>query len=74
MSHYYAVIDDAGKCYEVRHSIIPVCDPHYVVISNYSIEYLSKYYWPVLKFVDCDTDFSGDWYLDASHSVKEVRR
>lgn len=72
MSYCYALIDNSGKCYEVRRMIMRVLRPCYVPIDNVSIDYLSKYYWPIPNFVDCKENFCGQWYLDAGHTIKGV--
>lgn len=72
MRYMYAVINDAGKCYEVRRSTNYVCDRHYVPIGEVSAKYLSKYYHPIPNIVDSDADFVGRWYADVSHTIEEV--
>lgn len=72
MKYHYAVIDAAGKCCGIRNTAIYICDPYYVPIEDGSTKYLSKYYWPILAFADYHEDFNGEWYLDASHTIKEV--
>ena len=72
MKYHYAIIDDIGKCYGIRNTPVHICDPHYIPIYDNFNKYLSKYYWPILPFTDCHDDFSGEWYLDASHTIKEV--
>lgn len=67
----YAMIDSTGKCYEIRDTTNSRRDPYYVPIGDSNL-YLSKYYWPILEFSDYDTDFNGEWYLDAAHTIKEV--
>lgn len=70
MKYNYAIIDNAGKCYSVRNTVNYVCSPYYVPINQLSTVYLSKYYWPVSDIVDFHNDFNGEWYLDASHTIK----
>lgn len=73
MKYHYAIIDKVGQCYAIYNTTNHVCDPYHIPIENdNSMKYLSKYYWPVLDFADCDTDFTGAWYLDAKHTIKEV--
>ena len=68
----YAVINDLGKCYEVYATTNCTCDKYHVPISDKNINYLSKYYYPIPQYVDGDFDFTGDWYLDIEHTIKEV--
>ena len=72
MRYLYAIINDYGKCYEVRRCTDCVCDPHYVPIKEISAKYLSKYYHPVPNVVDNDADFLGKWYKDFNHTIEEV--
>lgn len=72
MRYNYAIVNDSGRCYELRASTFCICNRLYVPIDGVDYNYLSKYYWPLPEFVDTDEDFSGDWYSDAAHTVKEV--
>lgn len=72
----YAVINDAGKCYEIYNTNNYTCDEHHVPVDDINIDYLGKYYHPIAKYVDGEFDFIGNWYLDFEHEikVKEVAR
>lgn len=72
MRYNYAVVDDSGKCYDLRTSTFCICDKRHVPIKTITRQYLSKYYWPLPEFVDTDADFTGEWYLDALHTIKGV--
>lgn len=68
----YAVINDIGKCYEVHMTTNYVCDQYHIPVPDIDIDYLSKYYYPVPKYVCGNSDFAGDWYVDVEHTIKEV--
>jgi len=72
MKYNYAVINDIGKCYEVYKTTNCTCDQYHVPIPRVDVNYLSKYYHPMPQYVDGDFDFTGDWYLDVEHLIKEV--
>lgn len=73
MKYHYAIIDKVGLCYAIYDTTNCECDPYHIPIDGEDMfKYLSKYYWPVLEFADCNADFQGQWYLDAKHTIKEV--
>lgn len=67
----YAVINDAGKCYEVYNTTNCTCDEYHVPVKDIKVDYLGKYYYPIPKYVDGEFDFKdGNWYLDFEHKIK----
>ena len=72
MRYHYAIVDDIGKCFAVYGSTIIINDQYHIPINKISIDYLSKYYYPIPLVVDFGTDFNGEWYLDIAHSIKGV--
>ena len=66
----YAVVDDVGKCYGFYTTTNHMGDQYHVPISDIDIKYLDKYYYPIPKYIDFDSDFNGNWYLDFEHEVK----
>lgn len=72
MRYMYAVINNVGKCYEVRRTTEYLCGKNYVPISDVSARYLSKYYYPMPDVVDNDADFMGKWYKDIDHTIEEA--
>lgn len=72
MKYKYAVINDIGKCYAVYTTTNYICDKYHVPVPESDINYLSKYYYPIPQYVDWWTDFTGEWYLDVEHTIKEV--
>lgn len=68
----YAVVDDIGKCYGIYMTTNRMCDQHHIPIEDNNINYLSKYYYPIPKYICGESDFDGGWYLDVEHTIKEV--
>ena len=80
MKYNYAVVDEFGRCYLLLMATFYICDRLHIPIEadgQISVEmankkYLSKYYWPLPEFADFDTDFVGERYADALHTIKEA--
>lgn len=72
MVYNYALINDAGRCYEVYKTTAYIHDKYHVPIDRVSIDYLFKYYYPMPDIVVNDSDFCGEWYFDVKHQIKEV--
>lgn len=72
MAYNYAIVDDIGKCYDLRTLTFCFCHKSHVPIESINIKYLSGYYWPLPEFVDDDADFNGKWYSDPAHTVEGV--
>ena len=70
MRYMYAIVNDIGRCYEVRRSTDYICNKNYIPIIDISVKYLSKYYYPMPQIVDSGADFIGKWYHDIDHTIE----
>lgn len=69
-AYAYAIINlTTGKCFQVDDSTNYVVDDQYVPIPEYNGNYLFKYYYPIPSGVTSHADFTGQWYVDASHTT-----
>lgn len=69
MKYSYAVVNEVGKCYEVQKSTNYVCDRNYVPLNEFSISYLSKYYYPMAGIIDRPSDFQGSSGMRMPHTL-----
>lgn len=70
MKYKYALVDEAGKCFEVRESTYEVKNSLYVPMSGLDASRLGMYYYPLPRYVDTVEDFVGTWYDGIPSGVK----
>ena len=65
----YAVLrlDRGGQCGATQDTTNYILDPTFVPISDDTLPYLLKYYYPIPETVTSFSDFQGKWYYDADH-------
>lgn len=64
----YARIRESGLCVEIKDTTNYILDPLHVPITDTSINYGFKYYYPIPESVSSFDDFHGLWYYDADHT------
>lgn len=69
-AYKYAVLDLTlgGLCLELQDTTTYVLRPDYVPITDDSIDYILKYYYPIPESVSSFSDFNGLFYYDAEHT------
>lgn len=67
-AYKYAVLRSNGLCTSIEDTSNYILDPLYVPVSEYSEDYLLKWYYPIPETVTSFDDFQGQWYLDAEHT------
>ena len=64
----YAKIDSNGMCFGLADTTEYFLDPMYVPISDDTINYFLKYYYPIPETITSFDDWQGLWYLDSGHT------
>lgn len=67
-AYKYAVIRPNGLCTQIQDTTTYILDPLYVPITDDTIDYGLKYYYPIPETVESFDDFQGLWYYDAEHT------
>lgn len=64
----YAIVMENGMCIEVMDTTNYILDPLHIPITDDTINYALKYYYPIPNTVTSFSDFQGLWYYDANHT------
>lgn len=64
----YAIVMENGMCIAVQDTTDYVLDRLHIPITDDTINYALKYYYPIPETVTSFSDFQGLFYLDAAHT------
>lgn len=67
-AYKYAIIRANGLCTGVADTSDYMLDPLYVPITDDSVNFFLKYYYPIPEEVTSFADFQGIFYNDAAHT------
>lgn len=67
-AYKYARIRENGLCTGIQDTSTYVLDPLYVPVTDDTVNFALKYYYPIPETVTCFADFQGLFYLDAAHT------
>lgn len=67
----YATIGDIsnGLCLGVLDTTNYILRPDYIPVEDIDAGYELKYYWPLPVTVTSFSDFQGQWYTNAEHTI-----
>lgn len=67
-SYKYAILRNTGLCTTTQDTTDFILRPTYVPISDVTLPYLMKYYYPIPETATSFDNFQGKWYYDAEHT------
>ena len=67
-AYKYAVIRENGLCVAVQDRTDYILDPLYIPITDDTVNFALKYYYPIPEVVNSFSDFNGLFYYDVAHT------